>query len=148
MVCRKMLSGLGLSLAALMLVGCEQMNVDEQVAALCRQDGGIKVHEKVLLPREQLSPHGDPKFFKSWNEESGDYLFLAKNEKIKTSSPTIDKTTYTIVRESDGKTLGTYVSYLRRGGDILPRLGPESARACPQYTSDRLFVRTVFASKD
>jgi len=147
-ICRNMLSAVGISVVALMLAGCEQMNVDEQMEALCRQDGGIKVQEKVPLPRGLLTPHGDPTFFKSWNQDGGDYLFIGKNEKIKTSSPTIDKTTYTIVRESDGKTLGTYVSYLRRGGDILPRLGPESARACPQFTNDRLFVRTVFVGKD
>ena len=41
------------------------------------------VVEKVVLPRDQFTPQGDPKLFVSWNNSDGDYFFTGKTEQIK-----------------------------------------------------------------
>jgi len=127
-----------------LLSGCEQERVDEQMQELCDKDGGIKIYEKVELPKEKFTENGDLTFFVTYNVSSGGYYFETKDEKLRENSPTLTRYTYTITRESDKKILGTYVYYLRIGGAIFPRLGPDPAKQCPSNLSDRIFKRAIF----
>ncbi|MFC7299565.1 hypothetical protein [Herminiimonas aquatilis] len=132
---------------ALMLSGCEKARVDAQMEELCKQDGGMKIYEKVVLPREQFTQYGDVRFFETSNTGGG-YRFIKKFEQLKLKKPTLDKTTYTVIREIDNKVLGTYVVYLRIGGDIIPRLGPDSGKSCPSNANSVNFLRTIFVQKN
>jgi hypothetical protein len=49
-------------IAALTLSGCEQAVVDAEMEALCKQDGGVKIYEKVVLPKDQFKKYGNPIF--------------------------------------------------------------------------------------
>jgi hypothetical protein len=127
-----------------MLLGCEQARVDAQMEKLCKQDGGMKIHEKVVLPKDQFTQYGDPIFFKTWNKPGGGYKFISEDRQLKSEKPTLSKATYMVIREADSKILGTYVSYLRIGGGLLPRLGPDPAKLCPDDGSTTTFLRTIF----
>jgi hypothetical protein len=40
----------------------------------------------VVLPNEQFTQYGNPKFFPTWNESSGGYRFISKGEDLKWDS--------------------------------------------------------------
>jgi hypothetical protein len=92
---------------------------------------GVKIYEKVVLPNEQFTQYGNPKFFPTWNESGGGYRFISKGEDLKRDKPTLSKTTYVIFREADQQVLGTYISYYSIRG-YLPRLGPTRSSSVPE----------------
>jgi hypothetical protein len=95
---------------------------DAEIDRLCAIDGGINVYETVKLPPER--------FDQRWNE----YLYVREpTTYIRTESenPSLLRDTSKIIRRSDGKVLGEYVSYVRRGGD-LPGPGHPSSYRCPK----------------
>lgn len=140
-------------LLAVMLSGCEQARVDAQMEQLCKQDGGMKIYETVILPKEQFTPYGDIKFFQKSNSGGG-YQFESKSEQIKVAKPALNfftwnpanlhKFSYFVIREDDKRVLGSLVMYHRLGGAIVPRLGPDPAKHCPIDIDDKVFLRTVF----
>lgn len=134
--------------AVVFMGGCEQMRVDEQMEELCKKDGGIRVYEQVVLPSDQFDENGGLMFFKTWNNSSGGYKFLRTHESIRSDKPSIDKNTFTITRESDNHVLGVYVTYLRTGGGIFPRLGPDPTRRCPVGIYDDNFLNSVFVKNN
>ena len=64
----KMIRTFGLLFHLLLLLGCEQARVDAQMEELCKQDGGMKIYEKVVLPEDQFTEYGDVKFFVKWDK--------------------------------------------------------------------------------
>ncbi len=139
------------------LSGCEQAAVDAEMEKLCKQDGGMKIYETVVLPNEQFTQYGDVKFFQTWDQSSGGYRFVWKSEQIKVTKSTLDiltwnhasltKNTAMVIREIDNKVLGADVVYIRIGGAILPQLGPDPTKDCPLNTNSVIFLRTVFVPK-
>ena len=127
-----------------LLSGCEQERIDAQMQELCDKDGGMKIYETVLLPKEEFTVYGDVKFFRTYNTSGGGYRFTSQKEVLRATKPTLAKTTYKVIREVDNKVLGTYVSYIRIGGAIMPRLGPDPAKQCPANTNDIEFLRRLF----
>lgn len=132
---------------ALMLSGCEQARVDAQMEELCKRDGGIKIYEKISLPKEDFDQGGVPTLFNGWNQTQSGYMFVSKFEEIKSSKPTLSKTTASIIRERDGKALGTYIYYTRIGGLILT-LGSDPARNCPSNARESIFLKTIFVQSN
>jgi len=128
-----------------LISGCEQERVDAQMQELCNKDGGMKIYEKVVLPKEEFTVYGDVKFFRAYNTSGGGYRFVSLQERLRTSKPTLTKKTYKVIREADNKVLGIYVSYQRIGGAIMPRLGPDPAKQCPAGINDIVFLRTIFS---
>lgn len=135
------------------LPGCEQARVDAQMEKLCEQDGGMKIYEKVMLPKEQFTPYGDVKYFQT-SDVGGGYRFLTQSEQIEITRSSLDfltwnhanlnKIMYMIIREKDNRVLGSLVMYHRIGGAIMPRLGPDPAKHCPVGVDDKTFLRAVF----
>ena len=123
---------LGLVFVLIAIFGCEKARVDEQMYELCRTDAGIHIFETVRLPIEQFR-YGGPAFMKTWNTSGGGYRFVSDVRYLKSSKPTLQRNEFSVVRESDNKTLGTYVNYMRIGGDIFWRPGPDSSNVCPSY---------------
>lgn len=129
---------------ALTLSGCEQAVVDAEMEKLCKQDGGMKIYEKVVLPKDQFTQYGDVKFFETWNTSGGGYRFIAVHERLRPNKPTLTRYTYSVVREFDAKALGIYVVYSRIGGDIMWRPGPDSSKSCPANANSTNFLRMIF----
>jgi hypothetical protein len=132
-------------IAAITLLGCEQARVDAQMDELCKKDGGMKIYEKVVLPKDQFK-YGVPIFHQTWNTSGGGYRFIAGHERLRPSKPTLTRYTYSVVREADRKTLGVYIVYSRIGGDIMWRPGPDSSKTCPTEGSDNTFLNAIFVS--
>ncbi len=148
MINQKILLGLILTLILISLLGCEQMRVDAQMEALCEQDGGMKIYEKVVLPKKVFKYGGNPVFYKTWNSSGGGYRFDSKLQQIKRIKPTLDKVTYTVIREKDNQILGSLVMYHRIGGGIMPTLGPDPAKHCPINVDDGLFLKMIFVQEN
>jgi len=149
--CREKKTGIfhisALIFAVVFIGGCEQMRVDAQMEELCKKDGGIRVYEKVILPGDKFNENGGLIFFKTWNKSGDGYKFLRTHDSIKSDKPSIDKNTFTIIRESDNRVLGVFVTYLRTGGGVLPRLGPDPTRRCPMGIYDDHFLNSVFVKR-
>lgn len=130
-----------------MLVGCAQERVDLQMEILCERDGGIKIYERNPLPDSQLDRDGNPAFFPTWNESGNGFRFIGSHERIKTGNPSLSKFIFEVIRESDNKILGRYITYLRIGGAVLPRLGPDPAKRCPAELDSNQLLNMVFNNK-
>ncbi len=132
---------------AFTLSGCEQAVVDAQMEVLCKQDGGMKIYEKVVLPKDQFTKYGSaPFFFEGWGKSGGLYQFVDEFEQIRPNKPSLSKFKFIVIRKTDNKILGTYVHYQRIGGDVLPRLGPDSSSNCPPKTDSDVFLKNIFVS--
>lgn len=131
---------------ALTLSGCEQAVVDAEMEKLCKQDGGMKIYEHVVLPKDQFK-YGVPIFHQTWNTSGGGYRFIAAHERLRPNKPTLTRYTYSVVREFDGKVLGTYIVYSRIGGDIMWRPGPDSSKSCPADGNDNTFLKAIFTQE-
>ena len=126
------------------LFGCEQARVDALMEELCQKDGGMKIYEKVVLPADQFRESGIPKFFETWNRSSGSYYFRSDTERLKQSKPTLEKLTFSVIREIDKKLLAQYVVYLRIGGGFVWVPGPDPSKSCPSDANDIVFLTYVF----
>lgn len=126
------------------LFGCEQARVDALMEELCQKDGGMKIYEKVLLPENQIRKTGEPILFETWNRSSGGYKFTSSHEILKADKPTLTRYTYSVVRDDDKKMLGEFVTYLRIGGGLIWRPGPDPFKRCPTGTNDIEFVKKIF----
>lgn len=132
----------------IMMSGCEKAKVDALMGELCKKDGRAKVYEKVPLPNDRFTQYGDIKFFETWNISAEGFRFQSSCEKIRSKNPTLTRYTYTVIRDSDKKALGTYVVYSRVGGDILWKPGPDSSKTCPIDANSTQFLRTIFVRKN
>ena len=127
----------------LLLAGCERekQRLDKEVRRLCAKDGGVKVYETVKLPAKQFDQYGNPQFGRKGgiqipsekNMKESDkyyyitetvYLYGGKTSQIEDAVMWRDNTK--IIRRSDGKVLGEYVSYVRQGGDMPGPWHPSS----------------------
>lgn len=124
--------------------GWEISRVDAHLAELCKKDGGTKIYERVVLPKDQFTKYGDPAFHQGWNKSSDGYQFIFKYDELKENNPMLLRLAYSIVRESDQKVLGTHVVYVRKGGGIMWRPGPDPSKSCPPNANEVLFVRSIF----
>ena len=94
---------------------------DAELNRLCAIDGGINVYETVRLPPER--------FGQRWDE----YLYVREpHTYIRSGNPLMWRDTSKIIRRSDSKVLGEYVSYARRGGDSPFSPGHPSSYRCPK----------------
>lgn len=126
------------------LTGCEKARLDEQVKELCAKDGGIKVYEAVTLPQKRFGANGDVELSPKQQVKPGDeFYFERETSHLRTGNPEILRSLHQIVRVSDGKTLGTSITYMRRGGDA-PGPWHESSFTCPEPGSLIGLERQVF----
>lgn len=49
-----------MTLAIVLLAGCEKYELDRRMEELCKKDGGIRVYETVKLPASKFDQNGDP----------------------------------------------------------------------------------------
>jgi hypothetical protein len=105
---------------------------DAEVERLCAIDGGFKVYETVRLPAERFDEYGDIHFpLRDYATTETDYFWVWEPATIRSGNPEILKDSYRIGRMSDGKTLGTAISYARLGGDLPWVSVPLTTFRCP-----------------
>jgi len=145
-----------LLLTLLFLPGCSknfsQMRMDAEMHGLCEKDGGIRVYETVRLPPEDFNKYGQIDFYHPTQGENSlgpEYIWKEETKTLHSEGDglTGDDLLYALqlvrchgqlYRRSDGKLLGEYISYYRRGGDskfyMLRVLGgpPPTSDGCPE----------------
>ena len=131
---------IGSALAYLGFCEARKAYWDHQVKLMCEKDGGIKVYERVPIPREYIDKDGfirirskpknlaQPLDFEAKLTDAFYYEWV--EEPIKQGSLAVGKSTFKAVRASDKKILGSMVVYSRSGGDF-PTYAHPSSISCP-----------------
>ena len=137
-----------------LLAGCEteKNRLDQEVQRLCAKDGGVKIYETVKLPPDKFDRYGNVRIpseedATKWDE----YYYVRKRAYLKGGETSQDyearmwRTDHKIIRRSDGKVLGEYVSYVRRG-DGFPGPWHPSYFGCPDLKdlglNEKVFIRS------
>ena len=146
-----------ITLAMLLLAGCEKYELDRRMEELCKKDGGVRVYETVKLPASMFDQNGDP--FPGWRGRpeharlGTDYRLLHKKLTLKDGDPDrgqglLAKDEWQVIRVTSGEILGEGVSYGRSGGDFIA-LGHFTSKSCPQQFGEAVaVVRAVFTKEE
>ena len=138
----------------LLLSGCEKYKLDRQMEALCKKDGGVRVHETVELPKNQFNDLGSP-FSKEYAQAKrqedrlgSDYRFVTKRQVLKDGDALkgqgeLRRVIEQIFRRSDNKLLGDLITYHRSGGDFIAFPHPTSD-SCPRQQNTMTLIKSVF----
>jgi hypothetical protein len=121
--------------------------LDQRVTDLCAKDGGIKVYEALVLPKERFNEFGFVNFYRptqAANALGPEYVFKAEVHYYQQGSPEMRRHHYQVIRKSDGKLLGESISYHRRGGDVLPLPIHDSSYGCPEGVGDTTLLKQLF----
>lgn len=127
--------------------GGRKVYYDAEVNRLCRVDGGVKVYETVKLPAEKYDAFARSNWIfpdKSRAKPADDYYIETERHYFKTGNPEVRRSHDKIIRRSDGKILGEFVYYARRGGD-MPGPWHESAFGCPDPQTLPNFENSIFS---
>ncbi|MCK6385947.1 MAG: hypothetical protein L6Q52_16645 [Rhodocyclaceae bacterium] len=113
---------------------------DYRVKGMCEKDGGIKVFESIAITHSQFLAWGGQDGIRGVpipheSEKRTDIPVFRRTDDqvIHPGGPEVRRDMTEFVRRSDGKVLGKYVHYARRGGDF-PNFAHESSFGC-QVTS-------------
>jgi hypothetical protein len=116
----------GITACLSVLTACatpSQMYWDAKVKEMCEKDGGVTVYEKVMLKQEEYKSMTDKngRLHIPFEIEEKESKYYRKTETvmINKENPKIGKGIHKIIRRQDKKILGTRVTYIRSGGDIL-----------------------------
>lgn len=127
--------------------GGQKIYFDAEVKRLCAVDGGIKVIEKVRLPAEKFDQYGNVEIpTKKDAKPSDNYYYETNTTYYRTGNPEVRRSHNQIIRRSDGKVLGEFVYYARRGGD-MPGPWHESAFGCPDLLTLPNFENSIFSKE-
>lgn len=140
------------------LSGCEKYRLDQQVAELCKKEGGVRVYETITLPPEMFDRWGDP--FPGWQGRpledrlGPDYRYISETNYLKHGDPIkvfsegeLRRYSEKIIRVSDGKLLGQSIVYGRIGGELI-LIGHPSSNRCPVYkNTNETLIRSIFLKK-
>jgi len=128
-------------------VAGKKMYWDAKVRELCAKDGGVKVYETVELAPELLDKVGRIWIpYKSEAKPSDPYYYDVEKRYYHEDDPQVTRRQTRIIRRSDGKVLGEYISYSRSGGD-LPGPWFGSSYSCPDPTTVK-FETIIFVKGD
>ena len=137
-----------------LLSACEKYELDRQMEALCKKDGGVCVYETVELPKSQFNDLGSP-FSKEYSQAKrqedrlgSDYRFVTNVEILKDGDALkgqgeLMRFHEQIFRRSDGKLLGESMLFGRSGGDFIAFAHPTSD-SCPRQQNTMTLIKSVF----
>jgi len=93
--------------------------VDQQVKELCAKDGGVKVFEAVILPKERFDKWGNVGLSnKRYAKPTDEYYYESEVYFYMQGNPKLSRNRSWVVRHSDGKVLGESIRYGRGGGGL------------------------------
>lgn len=129
----------------------KKWRADKLVDNLCAKDGGVKVFERAILPKNKFNKFGQPqiadkkyataadKYYSTWTTKD----IYGNSNSSNYNSLVIFRSEHDYFRKSDGKLLGKMIIYVRRGGDPI---GPwhSSHYTCPDKKSliDNIFIKS------
>jgi hypothetical protein len=135
------------TLASVIVPACatpSQMSADSEVNRLCAIDGGIKVYETVKLPADKFNQYGSIQIpEKAKAKPTDEYYYEWNVDYLKRANPELWRSEHRIVRMVDGKLLGSFVRYSRRGGD-MPGPWHDSSYSCPETGSQPSLEKSIF----
>ncbi len=96
----------------------------ERLEAMCYEDGGNTIYEKVIVPRDQWDKFSMYENFSvPWdhtaNRDEYPYKYRRATESVRAGSPAIARSTSTVYRVSDGHVLGVNVNYTLGAAPLL-----------------------------
>lgn len=127
-------------------VAGKKMYWDAKVRELCAKDGGIKVFKKVELPADVYKQYARRNWIlpdKSEVNQTDEYYVEWNFFYYHKGNPQVSRSETRIIRRSDGKVLGKYISYGRGGGD-LPGPWHGSSFTCPNPVKLPNFETSIF----
>jgi hypothetical protein len=141
-----------------LLIGCERHALDRRMNELCRKDGGLTIHEKVVLPASDFNSAGQPlaKYARpdrSIEDSLGpDYRYVVRSTVVAGRADAdlergegyVIRIDEKVIRRSDGRVLGQYIWYGRSGGDGFTFGFHPSSDSCPSLSTGligSIFVR-------
>lgn len=130
------------------LAGCEKGPTDEDVRRMCAVDGGAQVFEVIRISPDKFlvqDLYAIPSKDKATDRD--DFFFVRDVKIVREGKPEVIRSSHRIVRRSDGKTVGEYVRYIRRGGDA-PGPWHESQFACPEIGAKPTLEELVFLRQE
>lgn len=137
----------------LALVACtpEKDRLDAEAKRLCAIDGGIKIYETAVLPRDKFHEKGTPKV-PIGNDNTGfGYLSRGTQEHLAGQigqqagdGAGLKRFTTQIVRSTDGKVMGESRVYGRHGGNFLDGYLQRPGFQCPTFEEVRNLSSEVF----
>lgn len=108
---------------------------DAQVRKLCAVDGGIRVYETVRLPAARFNQWGNVDIRpKEYTKSTDEYYYERESHYYRRGNPNLLRHRYWIVRRSDGKVLGDFITYVHSGTN-LPMLPINPSFSCPPIFS-------------
>lgn len=128
-------------------VAGEKMYYDAQVNRLCAVDGGVKVYETVKLPAEKFDKYGVVRIpSKQDAKPSDEYYYQSDSTYYRTGNPDMRRSHDRIIRRGDGKVLGEFIYYARRGGD-MPGPWHNSSFGCPDISTQPSLENSIFVKE-
>jgi hypothetical protein len=126
------------------MAGCEKYRLDDEVRRLCMEDGGITIYEVIELPIAGIDPDKGMTIPQLGKQKAGEpFAYEWRSRQLVLGNPSLRRDEMRIVRISDGKVLGSSVSYSRIGGDI-PGPWQESHFHCPAGDEEKQLMTAVF----
>ena len=132
-----------------LLTACmqEKDRLDEEVRRLCAKDGGIVVHERVILPPEEFSEHGEIRVIaRHLSPSNARFFYDSEVTYLQKGKPEMSRNHFKLYRRVDHKLLGEGVVYMRIGGDF-PGPWKESSFICPERGGIKYVSHAVFAKQ-
>jgi len=131
--------------ASALLAGCSKVNLDREMVALCRTDGGVKVYERQLLPPTEFDQSGNKRLYRTGTTAERETLLGPDFRYVEAFTTVagargnewkghVVRFSIKVFRKSDNKLLGESTSYSRIGGDGLSTLWnwQPSTSSCPE----------------
>lgn len=120
---------------------------DRKVDELCEKNGGIRIYERVHLPRSRFDKWGNLSITsKDRTKDTDEYYFKRVGKYYKKWSPSVWMSRHKILRKKDNKVLGESIRYIRRGGDMLG-VWHESSYMCPHINGESSLESKIFISE-
>lgn len=122
--------------------------LDHQVRELCAKDGGVRVYETVELTPDLIDWAGRISLpDKKWAKPTDKYYCEWDDFYFRKGDPDLKRTTVRIVRQSDKKVLGEWITFSRGGGG-LPGPWHGSGYSCQDISQEIKFEPAIFIKGD
>ncbi len=161
---RKQCSGMGLIgwvvtipvvLVVIAFLFCEANKAywDHKVTEMCEKDGGVVVHEKIQILKEQypklISSSGNVMIPNLSNANSDDPYYITFTELIiREKNPKVRRAETKIIRRLDSKILSLRISYSRGGGDFPTIIAAPSSFSCRNIENiNTSLIKSTFSIK-
>ena len=110
---------------------------DSKVKEMCKKDGGVTVYEKISVSPDEYhrlpKVDGSAAIVSEVNSKPAEPAFAVDKETVlKEWAPRVTRWESLVKRRTDGKVIGSMVTYYRVGGDFPLSFGHPTSFSCPE----------------